>query len=132
MARWKGNLNSPKSIAGLNELKKDVLALSRADKTGTEADEWTTFSQGHVASMIGNGWEVGLITDPKAGAPALAPVVSAFPMPSHVKGRVMPSFLARLRSGRPGVDDAQVAGRRLDQVLHLDDVRAAPRVRRSA
>jgi N,N'-diacetylchitobiose transport system substrate-binding protein len=39
---WKGNLNSAKSLAGLNELKKDVLALSRADKTGTEANEWTT------------------------------------------------------------------------------------------
>jgi len=90
---WKGNLNSAKSLAGLNELKKDVLALSRADKTGTEANEWTTFSQGHVASMIGNGWEVGLITDPKAGNPALAPVISAFPMPSHIRGRAMPSFL---------------------------------------
>jgi N,N'-diacetylchitobiose transport system substrate-binding protein len=90
---WKGNLNSAKSLAGLNELKKDVLALSRADKTGTEANEWTTFSQGHVASMIGNGWEVGLITDPKAGNPALAPVISAFPMPSHSQGKQMPSFL---------------------------------------
>jgi N,N'-diacetylchitobiose transport system substrate-binding protein len=90
---WKGNLNSAKSLAGLNELKKDVLSLSRADKTGTEANEWTTFAQGHVASMIGNGWEVGLITDPKAGNPALAPVISAFPMPSRVAGRQMPSFL---------------------------------------
>jgi len=45
---WKGSLNSPKSLAGLNELKKDVLSLSRADKTGTEANEWTTFAQGHV------------------------------------------------------------------------------------
>jgi N,N'-diacetylchitobiose transport system substrate-binding protein len=90
---WKGNLNSKKSLAGLTELKKDVLALSRADKTGTEANEWTTFSQGHVAAMIGNGWEVGLITDPKAGNPALAPVISAFPMPSHIKGKAMPSFL---------------------------------------
>jgi N,N'-diacetylchitobiose transport system substrate-binding protein len=91
--QWKGNLASKKSLAGLTELKKDVLALSRADKTGTEANEWTTFSQGHVAAMIGNGWEVGLITDPKAGNPALAPVISAFPMPSHIKGKAMPSFL---------------------------------------
>jgi N,N'-diacetylchitobiose transport system substrate-binding protein len=91
--QWKGNLSSAKSLAGLTELKKDVLALSRADKTGTEANEWTTFSQGHVAAMIGNGWEVGLITDPKAGNPALAPVISAFPMPSHIKGHAMPSFL---------------------------------------
>jgi N,N'-diacetylchitobiose transport system substrate-binding protein len=90
---WKGNLNSQKSVAGLTELKKDVLALSRADKTGTEANEWTTFSQGHVASMIANGWEVGLIIDPKAGNPALAPVVNAFPMPSHVAGRQMPTFV---------------------------------------
>jgi N,N'-diacetylchitobiose transport system substrate-binding protein len=92
--QWKGNLNSPKSLAGLNELKKDVLKLSNApDKTGDGANEWTTFSQGHAASMIGNGWEVGLIIDPKAGNPALAPVISAFPMPSHVAGRKMPAFL---------------------------------------
>jgi N,N'-diacetylchitobiose transport system substrate-binding protein len=90
---WKGNLDSAKSLAGLNELKKDVLALSRADKTGTEANEWTTFAQGHVASMIANGWEVGLIIDPKAGNPALAPVISAFPMPSHIAGKKMPAFL---------------------------------------
>jgi N,N'-diacetylchitobiose transport system substrate-binding protein len=90
---WKGNLSSPKSIAGLTELKKDVRALSRTGATSTEANEWTTFTQGHVASMLGSDWEVGLvITAPKVGA-ALAPVVGAFPMPSHVPGRTMPTFL---------------------------------------
>jgi N,N'-diacetylchitobiose transport system substrate-binding protein len=107
---WKGNLNSAKSIAGLTELKKDVLALSRADKTGTEANEWTTFSQGHVASMIGNGWEVGLIIDPKAGNPALAPVIGAFPMPGRKAGRSMPSFLGGSDLAVPASSDQKTLG----------------------
>lgn len=91
--KWVGTLNSPQALAGLRKLKSTVLALSRADRSGTEANQWTVFAQGHVGSDIANGWEWGLITDPKIGDPALAPTLGAFPMPSHNKGKFMPTFL---------------------------------------
>ena len=70
--KWVGTLNSPQALAGLTKLKSTVLALSRANRSGTEAEQWTVFSQGHVGADIANGWEWGLISDPKIGDPALA------------------------------------------------------------
>jgi N,N'-diacetylchitobiose transport system substrate-binding protein len=43
--------------------------------------------------IIANGWEVGVITDPKAGNPALASKLGAFPIPSHTSGQTAPVFL---------------------------------------
>jgi N,N'-diacetylchitobiose transport system substrate-binding protein len=91
--RWVGTLNSPQALRGLRKLKSTVLALSRANRSGTEAEQWTVFGQGHVGATISNGWEFGLISDPKAGNPALAGRLGAFPMPSHNKGKFMPTFL---------------------------------------
>ena len=68
-------------------------ALSRADKTGDEAKQDQAFAQGHVAMIIANGWEVGVITDPKAGDPTLKDKLGAFPIPSHNAGQTAPVFL---------------------------------------
>jgi N,N'-diacetylchitobiose transport system substrate-binding protein len=93
--RWEGALNSPQAIAGLTKLKSVVLALSRASKTGDEANpqQALVFSKGKVGSFIGNGWEWGYALDTKLGNPALAGKIGAYPMPSHIKGRYMPTFL---------------------------------------
>jgi N,N'-diacetylchitobiose transport system substrate-binding protein len=93
--KWTGSLNSPRAIAGLNSFKNTYLALSRASKSTDEANPFPTvpFSQGHAASFVGPGWQFGYALDPKAGNPKLKPVMAAFPMPSHVKGRTMPAFL---------------------------------------
>ena len=91
--RWVGTLNSPQALRGLRKLKSTVSALSRANRSGTEAEQWTVFGQGHVGATISNGWEFGLISDAKAGNPALAGKLGAFPMPSRIKGKFMPTFL---------------------------------------
>jgi N,N'-diacetylchitobiose transport system substrate-binding protein len=93
--KWTGTLNSPRAIAGLNAFKSTFLALSRASKSTDEATPFPTvpFSQGHAASFAGPGWQFGYALDPKAGNPKLKPVMGAFAMPSHVKGRTMPSFI---------------------------------------
>ena len=114
--RWVGTLNSPQAIAGLTKLKATVRALSRANRSGTEANQWTVFSQGHVGSSISNGWEWGLISDPKIGDPALAPVLSAFPMPSHNKGKFMPTFL--------GGSDLAIPASSSNRALAVDWIRA--------
>jgi len=93
--KWQGALNSNQSLRGLNVLKSLVLTQSRASKTTDEAtpQQALVFAKGHVASFIGNGWEWPYALDPKLGNPSLANVIGAFPMPSHIKGKVMPGFL---------------------------------------
>ena len=93
--KWKGALNSPQAIKGLTRAKAVVKALSRAPVTVDEAHPYPSipFAQGKVASFVGNGWEWPYTLDPKVGNPALAGVMNAYPMPSHIKGRYMPTFL---------------------------------------
>jgi len=91
--KWQGSLNSDSAQQGLNKLQTLVSTLSRADKSGDEAKQDAAFAQGHIAMIIANGWEVGVITDPKAGNPALKDKLGAFPIPSHNAGQTAPVFL---------------------------------------
>src|SRR5881397_4132575 len=91
--KWQGSLNSSSAQQGLTTLRSLVSSLSRADKTGDEAKQDAAFAQGHVAMIIANGWEVGVILDPKAGNPALKDQLGAFPIPSHTSGQTAPVFL---------------------------------------
>src|SRR5438270_7933108 len=76
--KWQGTLNSSNAQQGLTKLNSLVAALSRADKTGDEAKQDAAFAQGHIAMIIANGWEVGVMTDPKAGDPSLKAEPGAF------------------------------------------------------
>jgi N,N'-diacetylchitobiose transport system substrate-binding protein len=93
--KWVGTLSEPPAIRGLTAYKDTFLALSRASKSTDEAHPFPTtpFSQNKAASFIGPGWQFGYALDPKAGNPALKPVMGAFAMPSHVAGKTMPAFL---------------------------------------
>jgi N,N'-diacetylchitobiose transport system substrate-binding protein len=101
--KWIGTLDSPQAVAGLTAWKKTVLPLSRANKTGDEAHPFlgAVFGKGKVATVLANGWEWGFALDPKAGDPALKDVINAFPMPSHVPGKSMPTFLGGSVLGIP-------------------------------
>jgi N,N'-diacetylchitobiose transport system substrate-binding protein len=101
--KWRGALNSPQALRGLTTLKATVAALSRANKTGDEANpqQALVFAKGKVGSFPGNGWEWPYALDSKLGNPDLAPVMGAFPMPSHVKGRSMPTFIGGSDLGVP-------------------------------
>ena len=107
--KWSGALSSSSSQQGLTTLSNLVSKLSRADKTGDEAKQDAAFAQGHIAMIIANGWEVGVITDPKAGNPALKDQLGAFPIPSHNAGQTAPVFL--------GGSDLGVASRSKHQDL---------------
>src|SRR4030088_3003952 len=91
--KWQGSLSSSNSEQGLTTLTTLVSTLSKADKTGDEAKQDAAFAQGHIAMIIANGWEVGVITDPKAGDPKLADKLGAFPIPSSKAGQTAPVFL---------------------------------------
>jgi N,N'-diacetylchitobiose transport system substrate-binding protein len=111
--RWVGALDSQLAIRGLTKWKQTVQALSRANRSGTEAEQWTVFAQGHVGATISNGWEWGLIIDPKNGNPRLN--LGAFPMPSHTRGKYMPTFL--------GGSDLAVPATSQNRTLAIDWIR---------
>jgi N,N'-diacetylchitobiose transport system substrate-binding protein len=116
--KWRGTLNSPQAIKALTQLKSVVASLSRANKTGDEANpqQALVFAKGKVGSFIGNGWEWPYSLDEKVGNPSLAPVLGAYPMPSHTKGKFMPTFL--------GGSDLAVPVTTKNQSLAVDWIKA--------
>jgi N,N'-diacetylchitobiose transport system substrate-binding protein len=101
--RWVGTLNEGKAIAGLTAWRNTARLLSKANKTGNEASpqQALVFAKGKVGSFIGNGWEWPYALDPKVGNPALDGKIGAYPMPSHIKGKYMPTFLGGSNLGVP-------------------------------
>jgi N,N'-diacetylchitobiose transport system substrate-binding protein len=101
--KWVGSLDSPRSLAGLNAWKSAALKLSRANKSGDEAhpQQALVFAKGAVGSFIGNGWEWPYALDKKLGNPELEGSIGAYPMPSHTKGKYMPTFLGGSNLGVP-------------------------------
>ena len=89
--------------------------LSRADKTGDELKQDQAFAQGHIAMIIANGWEVGVITGANGGDPSLTGKLGVFPIPSHVDGQTAPVFL--------GGSDLAVSAKSKNQDLAEDWVR---------
>jgi N,N'-diacetylchitobiose transport system substrate-binding protein len=116
--KWKGTLNSPQALAALNQVKTVFKSLTRASRTTDEANpqQALVFAKGKVGSFIGNGWEWPYALDPKVGNPSLDPVVDAYPMPSHIKGKFMPTFL--------GGSDLAVPVTTKNQSLAVDWIKA--------
>jgi N,N'-diacetylchitobiose transport system substrate-binding protein len=87
--KWKGLLNSPKSIAGLTAYKNFFDATSKASKTTDEThpNPYDVYAQGEAASMIGPSWFTCCVGAKFKGSTA------QFVMPGHVKGRSLPGFL---------------------------------------
>lgn len=89
---WAGQLSSPQSQQGLTSWQK-LTTYSKGGATKDESDQDAIMAQGHVSAILGNGWEVGAVTDPKSGNPKLAPKLSTFPLPGTAAGQYTPSFL---------------------------------------
>ncbi|HEY8102966.1 MAG TPA: extracellular solute-binding protein [Gaiellaceae bacterium] len=101
--KWVGTLDSPQALQGLTAWRTTALRFSRANKTGDEAhpQQALVFAKGKVGSFIGNGWEWPYALDEKLGNPALDGKIGAYPMPSHTKGKFMPTFLGGSVLGVP-------------------------------
>jgi N,N'-diacetylchitobiose transport system substrate-binding protein len=87
--KWKGALNSPKSVAGLTAFKNFFNAASHGSKTTieTQPNPYDVYAQGNAASMIGPTWFTCCV------GKQYTAVTGQFVMPSHTKGKVMPGFL---------------------------------------
>ncbi|MDQ1722839.1 MAG: N,N-diacetylchitobiose transport system substrate-binding protein [Pseudonocardiales bacterium] len=91
--KWVGGLESAESQQGLAQWQKLATQYSVGGTTKDEADQDAIMAQGHTGAIVGNGWEVGSITDPKTGKPSLAPNLGTFALPSDTAGKYTPSFL---------------------------------------
>jgi N,N'-diacetylchitobiose transport system substrate-binding protein len=87
--KWKGLLESPKSIAGLTAFKNFFLAASKASKTTDEIhpNPYSVYADGNAGSMIGPGWFSCCVGDKYKTS------TGQFVMPSHEAGKAMPGFL---------------------------------------
>ncbi len=87
--KWVGNLDSKKSLAGLNAFKSFFLGSSKASKTADENHPapYDVYSQGGAAAILGPGWFSCCVGTKYKTATA------QFVMPSHTQGKVMPGFL---------------------------------------
>jgi len=87
--KWKGLLESPKSIAGLTAFKNFYAAASKASKTTDEVhpNPYSVYAEGNAGSMIGPGWFSCCVGDKYKGS------TGQFVMPSHEAGKAMPGFL---------------------------------------
>lgn len=90
--KWVGTLESSQAQQGLAAWQK-LTSYSVGGSTKDESDQDAIMAQGHTGAILGNGWEVGAVTDPKSGKPALAKDLATFPLPSDTAGQYTPSFL---------------------------------------
>lgn len=89
---WTAQLNSADAQKGLESWKKLATTYSVGGQTKNEADQDAVMAKGHVATIFGAGWELGVVTDPKTGNPKLADELGTFALPGFDSGKFMPSF----------------------------------------
>jgi len=90
---WQGKLSDPGSITGLQVAKKIMDEASAAPKDGDESKDYVAFCAGQVGMLMGPGWKLGQITDPKTGCPPLKDKIGAFALPGRTAGTTAPAFL---------------------------------------
>jgi N,N'-diacetylchitobiose transport system substrate-binding protein len=91
--KWTGTLESDQAQKGVAQWQTLATKYSVGGATKDEADQDAIMALGHTGAILGNGWELGAVTDKKTGNPALAPHLSTFPMPGSSAGNYTPSFL---------------------------------------
>ena len=91
--QWKGELASPGSIAGLQTVKTIMDQASGAPKDADESQDFVAFCANQVGMLMGPGWKVGQILDPKDGCPQLEAQIGAFALPGKTAGTTAPAFL---------------------------------------
>jgi N,N'-diacetylchitobiose transport system substrate-binding protein len=101
--KWKGTLDTPQAIRALTAYKSMVRKLSRASKTQDEAHPYPSipFAKGRAGAFLGNGWEWPYVFQGGGAPKSFAKKMAAYPMPSHIKGRYVPTFLGGSILGIP-------------------------------
>ncbi|MEV7212834.1 extracellular solute-binding protein [Kitasatospora cineracea] len=91
--KWTSTLADPKFVEGIstwNDLQKN---FSTGGTTSDEATQDALMAKGNIASIVGNGWELSSVADPKTGDPSLKDKLATFALPGTEAGSTTPAFL---------------------------------------
>jgi N,N'-diacetylchitobiose transport system substrate-binding protein len=91
--KWTGTLTDPKFVEGVkvwNDLQKE---FSTGGTTTDEATQDALMAKGNIAAIVGNGWELGSVADPKTGDPSLKDKLASIALPGAAAGTPTPAFL---------------------------------------
>jgi N,N'-diacetylchitobiose transport system substrate-binding protein len=91
--KWAGQLSSPGSVAGLNQIKTIMDQASKAPKDADESKDYVAFCNNQVGMLMGPGWKVGQIINKDDGCPKMASKIGAFALPGKTPGSLAPAFL---------------------------------------
>jgi N,N'-diacetylchitobiose transport system substrate-binding protein len=78
---WKGDLEAPESVQGLETVQTLMEQASGAAKDGNEENPQTPFCAGEVGMLSAPGWVKGLIDDPDTGCPDMDANLGVFALP---------------------------------------------------
>jgi N,N'-diacetylchitobiose transport system substrate-binding protein len=118
--KWKGTLDTKRSIAGLTAYKNFFNAVSKASKTTDEAHPYPydVYSQGLAASIVGQSWFTCCVGKQYTAS------TGQFVMPSHVKGKIMPGFQGGSNLGIPVGADKSLAEAWIRAYTSTDSMKA--------
>ncbi|WP_245194488.1 extracellular solute-binding protein [Kitasatospora phosalacinea] len=91
--KWASTLTDPKFVEGINTWNELQKAYSVGGTTVDETDQDARMAQGNIAAIVGNGWEVGSVIDPKNGNPDLKDKLATIALPGAAAGDPTPAFL---------------------------------------
>ncbi|GAA2124323.1 extracellular solute-binding protein [Kitasatospora saccharophila] len=91
--KWTSTLTDPKFVEGVNTWNELQKAYSVGGTTVDETDQDARMAQGNIAAIVGNGWEVGSVIDPKNGNPDLKDKLATIALPGAAAGDPTPAFL---------------------------------------
>jgi N,N'-diacetylchitobiose transport system substrate-binding protein len=110
---WKGALETPESVTGLETAQTLMEQASGAAKDGNEENPQTPFCAGEVGMMSAPGWVKGLIEDPDSGCPDMIANLGVFALPGS-DGEPAPVLL--------GGSDIAISAKSQNQDLARDAV----------
>ncbi|MFJ1752296.1 extracellular solute-binding protein [Kitasatospora sp. NPDC088134] len=91
--KWAGTLSDPKFVEGINTWNDLQKNFSTGGTTVDESTQDALMAKGNIAAIIGNGWELGSVVDPKTGDPSLKDKLATIALPGAAAGQPTPAFL---------------------------------------
>jgi N,N'-diacetylchitobiose transport system substrate-binding protein len=92
-SKFTGTLTDPAFLQGIQTWNTLQKSFSVGGTTVDETTQDALMAKGNIAAIIGNGWEVGAVTDPKTGDPNLASKLGTIAVPGTTAGQPTPAFL---------------------------------------
>jgi N,N'-diacetylchitobiose transport system substrate-binding protein len=91
-AKWTGELESSKSVAGLDTVQSIMEKANQAPADSDDRNDFTEFCNGEIGMLMGPGWKGGQILGEDGCPDKMTGKLGAFPLPGS-SDDVAPTFL---------------------------------------